>query len=70
MKNLRIKHTFRDETYGARMGQEDAFTLCQYVSEDGQPMSASLHGNLHIQIAERQILGFRKIAEQQEVYRK
>lgn len=69
LKNLRVKHTFRNETYGARMGQANAITTCQYEDEDGQPMAASLHGHLHIQIAERQILGLRKVAGQQEVYR-
>lgn len=70
MKNLRIKHSFKSETYGDRIGQSDALTLCQYEDEDGRPMAASLHGHLHIQIAERQILGMRKVAEQQPVYRK
>lgn len=68
LKNLRIKHTFRSETYGARMGQANALTICQYDAEDGQPMAASLHGHLHIQIAERQILGLRKVAGQHPAF--
>lgn len=67
MKNLRIKHTFRRETYGDNIGKQNMLTACKYEDEDGQPMSASLHGHLHIEIARRQILGFRKVAAMQPV---
>lgn len=70
LKNLKITHSFKSETYGARTGQSNAITLCKYEDEDGTPMAASLHGHLHIQIAERQILGLRKVADQQTVYRR
>lgn len=56
---MKIQHTFRTETYGDNAGMQIPVTLCSYQDENGVPMMASLHGHLHMQIAENMLKAYR-----------
>jgi hypothetical protein len=56
---MRIQHTFRTETYDNNKGSQIPVTLCSYHDDAGNPMMASLHGHLHVQIVTNMLKAYR-----------